>query len=150
MPQRSVAARPTVFTVANNNMPDGEFQIIKRSLAFRAEYRADQSSSSPTLRTVAPFLVVPHPMMRGGAPVTQLRGHSINVGVVHYFHVDGVAAKLSYGRTTAHHRVRHHEEWRNGSQCLRRRRLICLVLRSESHGTLDDLNHGHLCRNNYH
>ena len=39
-------------------------QIIKRSIAYRAKYRADLGAPSPTFRTMVPSNVVPHPKNR--------------------------------------------------------------------------------------
>ena len=39
-------------------------QIIKRSIAYRAKWRADQGEPSPTYTTMAPLTVVPHPKNR--------------------------------------------------------------------------------------
>ena len=47
-------------------------QIIKRSIALRAKYRAGLAET-PTYKIFAPLLVVPHPRNRGGVPVTSLR-----------------------------------------------------------------------------
>ena len=47
-------------------------QIIKRSIAYRAKYRAG-NGEGPTYKTFSPMLVVPHPSNRGGIPVTSLR-----------------------------------------------------------------------------
>ena len=54
-------------------MPEqADTQLIKRSIAYRAKYRADQGPL-PTYRTMVPLTVVPHPRNRGGVPVTSLR-----------------------------------------------------------------------------
>ena len=47
-------------------------QVIKRSIAYRAKYRLE-NSDSPTLRTTHPLMVVPHTRNRGGMAVTSLR-----------------------------------------------------------------------------
>ena len=48
-------------------------QLIKKSIALRAKYRADQGHATPTIRVYAPPLVVPHAKNRGGDPVKSLR-----------------------------------------------------------------------------
>ena len=47
-------------------------QVIKRGVAYRAKYRAEQGDE-PTYITYHPFLVVPHPAHRGGMPVVSMR-----------------------------------------------------------------------------
>ena len=39
-------------------------QVIKRSIAYRAKWRADQEVALPTYRTLGPMTVVPHPKNR--------------------------------------------------------------------------------------
>ena len=47
-------------------------QVIKKSIAFRAKYRAKQGEG-PTLQRYSPALAVPHPKNRGGDGVKSLR-----------------------------------------------------------------------------
>ena len=54
--------------------------LIKQSIAFRAKYRAG-NGEKPTMKFVAPLLVVPHPRNRGGVPVSSLRTKDL-VGTV--------------------------------------------------------------------
>ena len=46
--------------------------MIKRSLAYRAKYRAGQGPG-PTIQVFGPALAVPHPMNRAGDPVKSIR-----------------------------------------------------------------------------
>ena len=66
-----VALGRLVLTVVMVLMSDSK-QIIKQSIALRAKYRAE-NGSQPTMRVVAPLLVVPHPSNRGGVPVSSVR-----------------------------------------------------------------------------
>ncbi len=47
-------------------------QMIKRAIAYRAKFRADQGPA-PTYKVFSPLLVVPHPRNRGGDPVRAIR-----------------------------------------------------------------------------
>ena len=49
-----------------------EVALIKRSIAFRAKYRAEQGPTQ-TIKTCNPALVAPHPKNRGGDFVKRLR-----------------------------------------------------------------------------
>ena len=55
--------------------------VIKRSIAYRAKYRLE-NSDSPTLRTTHPLMVVPHTRNRGGVPVASLRTKELVGGIV--------------------------------------------------------------------
>ena len=52
-------------------------QIIKKGIALRAKYRAEQGDT-PTIKVFAPPLVVPHGKNRGGDPVKSLRTRQLS------------------------------------------------------------------------
>ena len=68
---RRVALLCTLLTVVTVVMPSDP-QIIKRSIAYRAKYRAE-GGEEPFFKNYSPLQVVPHPTNRGGVPVTSLR-----------------------------------------------------------------------------
>ena len=52
-------------------------QLIKKGIALRAKYRAEQGDT-PTIKVFAPPLVVPHGKNRGGDPVKSLRTRQLS------------------------------------------------------------------------
>ena len=76
----------------NQTSADG-IQVIKKSIAYRAKYRVGDGDT-PTVRSYAPALAVPHPRNRGGDAVKTLRTKQI-VGDVFNVGCDTISANCN-------------------------------------------------------